>query len=406
MAIELKEYTEQNSPQLAKLMGGIMSLGNTIKQVAKANSIKINPNFDKLMQGYKIVTDKRNSAQYGVKYNSLIPNQELFSLVMQLVQPAIEEFEASNIFTTDTGFAPGADVVGFDSLTRTGDARLSARGQENGDIPRADISMGRLFQVIGKIDAYVKVTIDDLQRVQARSNAGLAPVFDLLAEKLNTARLVIGRQRELLVWRGGIIEGKNMGIASLMSYFSATAGDYNSSTPSYAKRAVVATQESAVDWEAKLGLASQKGGMYIMQDISDAINYVQRIGTYKVDTIIMTRYWMNKLATIPFSLYDSRPIIAVLRESLPGVKFVGTTALEGSTARAAYGNPDMVALKSGFIAIDSRKENFVIADPEPLNFLQAVVKTDGSVEQAARMQSAGIIAKHVSAMAMGTGIDP
>ena len=404
--MEIKEYNQYNSPQLHRIVQGIMSLGDAINTNIKQNSYGRTFDLRKLAQGYKVVTDKRNGASHGVKYNSLIPNTEMFSLVMQLVQPAIEEFEALNIFTVDTGFLPGADVVGFDSMTRTGDARLSARGIENGDMPRADISLGRLFQVIGKIDAYVKVTIDDTQRVAARSNAGLAPVFDLLAEKLNTARLVIERQKELLIWRGGIIQGKNMGVASLFSYFSTTPADYNAVTPSFAKSAPVATQESATTWEAKLGLASQKGGMYIMQDISDAINYVQRLGTYKVDTIIMTRYWMNKLATVPFSLYDSRPIIAVLRESLPGVKFVGTTALEGSTARAAYGNPDMVSLKSGFIAIDSRKENFVIADPEPLNFLQAVIKTDGAVEQAARMQSAGIIAKHVSAMAMGTGIDP
>jgi len=414
--MEIKEYKD---PRFEVFMKNMMSLGHKINSVIKEQNLGAIPgkiiDFNKVSQGHHVVKNKRNGQSVGVKYNSLIPNAELFSLAMEIVQPAIEEFEASNIFTTDTGFAPGAEVVGFDNLTRTGEARLSGRGTENGDIPRADISLGRNTQVIGKLDTYVKVTIDDIQRVAARNNAGLAPMLDLMAEKLNTARWVIGRQRELMIWQGGIIESKNMGIASLLSYFSSTAADYNATTPAFGREAVVATKESVVTWEAKLGLASGKGGMYIMEDLSDHVNYVQRLGTYKVSHIILTRYWMNKLSTIPFSLYDSRPIIQVVREALSGVEFVGTTALEGSTARAAYGNPDMTnradvtasvtGQKSGFIAIDARKQNFVIADPEPINFLPAFVDADGSVKQVARMQSAGILAKHKSAMSMGIGID-
>jgi len=405
--MEIREYKD---PKFESFMQNIMSLGHKINSVIKEQRLGSIPGkifeFNKVVREQSMVTDKRNGKQIGIKHNSIIPNAELFSLALELVQPATEEFEASNIFETDTGYAPGAEVVGFDNLTRTGEARLSGRGTENGDIPRADISLGRNTQVIGKLDTYVKVTIDDIQRVAARNNAGIAPMLDLMAEKASTARFVIGRQRELLIWQGGIIEDKNMGIKSLLSYFSTTAADYNATTPAYGREIAVATKESATTWEAKLALASGKGGMYIMEDISDHINYVQRLGTYTVTHIILTRYWMNKLSTIPFSLYDSRPIIAVIREALPGVKFVGTTALEGSTARSAYGNSDMVSRKSGFIAIDARKQNFVIADPEPVNFMPAFVEADGSVKQVARMQSAGILAKHKSAMSMGTGIDP
>ena len=217
-----------------------------------------------------------------------------------------------------------------------------------------------------------------------------------MSEKLEAARLLIGRGREKAIWNGAKVKGQDIGIDGWFSKFSTTASLYNAKAPTVGKQATVATKESAVTWTAKLALASGKGAMYIMEDISDAIAYVERLKQYKVKKIIFPQTWMIKLSTLPYSAQNPTPIIAVLRNALPGVEFVGTTALD-----SAY-NTDLSS--DGFIVVDNDKKNFIIADPEPINFLPAFTGKDGTVEQVARMQTAGLMSKHVSAAAYYTGI--
>jgi len=397
------EYNSQKDKVFFDLT---FSLGHKINSVIREKHLGAIPgkvfDFMKLTPGYREVVDKRNGSVKRVKYNSIIPNTELFSLAQDLVQPAIEEFEASNIFVSDSGYSPGAETVGADIISRTGKARLAVRGVEKGDIPRADMSIGRHTQVIGKLDDYIRVTLDEIQRVAARNQAGLAPMVDLMSEKLNAARWLIGRDREMLIWRGGFVEDISIGITSIFSYFTTTESGVNgwaSATPKFGKQSIVATEETVVTWDAKLGLPSGKGPMYIQQDLSEALAYVQRLGTYKVTHFVLPRRWLNKLSTMPYSALNPTPILNVLKQAFPGIEFVGTTALDYKY------NTDLTALKSGFLAIDARKQNWVIADPEPINFLNAVVDKEGAVEQVARAQCAGILSKHPSSAAFFTGID-
>ena len=334
------------------------------------------------------------------KYHKVAPSQPTLPVPPKKASvktgPAPVVSDDEDIFDVDTSFMPGAIVVGFDVLSYQGEARFTSRGVEKGDIPKADVSAGRTQQVIGKLDTYVSATIDEIQELAVRNNAGLAPMISLMSEKLEAARLLIGRGREKAIWNGAKVKGQDIGIDGWFSKFSTTASLYNAKAPTVGKQATVATKESAVTWTAKLALASGKGAMYIMEDISDAIAYVERLKQYKVKKIIFPQTWMIKLSTLPYSAQNPTPIIAVLRNALPGVEFVGTTALD-----SAY-NTDLSS--DGFIVVDNDKKNFIIADPEPINFLPAFTGKDGTVEQVARMQTAGLMSKHVSAAAYYTGI--
>ncbi len=394
--MNVKDYSKDRRFQV--FMGNVMSFANKVNSVIKEQHLGSIPGkqFDLTPKHDSFEHKWKSGKTENIKLNSLIPTPELFSLAMDLVYPAIEEFEASNIFDVDTSFMPGAIVVGFDVLSYQGEARFTSRGVEKGDIPKADVSAGRTQQVIGKLDTYVSATTDEIQELAVRNNAGLAPMISLMSEKLEAARLLIGRGREKAIWNGAKVKGQDIGIDGWFSKFSTTASLYNAKAPTVGKQATVATKESAVTWTAKLALASGKGAMYIMEDISDAIAYVERLKQYKVKKIIFPQTWMIKLSTLPYSAQNPTPIIAVLRNALPGVEFVGTTALD-----SAY-NTDLSS--DGFIVVDNDKKNFIIADPEPINFLPAFTGKDGTVEQVARMQTAGLMSKHVSAAAYYTGI--
>lgn len=395
-------YNVENDPRIQAFGSLVHQINNAIGKIHGDRA-----KFDLTPKQGTFLHKKRNSkgeivGEYTIRYNSYVPNEELFSLAQDLIRPADEPFSARNIFSTDSSFHPGSQTIGFDVISEEGKAELVATGQTMQDIPEADATVSRNLQPVGKLAAFIKVTRDDMQQMALRNDRGLGPLIDLMQEKLRIARKNIARQEDFVVWAGGRVKGAATNILGVFDFISTDSNLNSGNAPTKGRLETVATRDGDVVW-------ADKTADEIIADIAVATAYVNRNGTYFPNTLALPfSILTQELGLKRTSDTDSTPLIEWIKRAFQNMygrelKIVGTNALEdGSISGTTQGNPNLS--NKAFMLLDSNKMYQSINVVEDVTLLPAKEDEQGTIKQVVQMKTGGYMTKHPSTIYVGRGI--
>lgn len=349
-------------------------------------------------QGSFTIDDKDSKFNgYEVRFNAVIPNQELFSLASELVRAKDEPFAARRVFKLDSSFHVGSQTIGFDILVEQGEAKLHAAGRPAGsEITQADAKIDRELQNVGKISNYISITRDDVQQMDLRNSRGLGPLVDLLSEKLRTARKNISRAEDSIIWTGGNISGVSASkIKGIFDFFSTSSGDFLGSQPTKGRH-----DDDLPVWS---GLTSDA----IIAQLAVGAGHVSRNTSYEVNTIVLpTDLMIEEIGLKKTSETDSTPLINWIKAAFKnmfskGVEIVTTNALTADTTSGSKRRNEKIPFR-GFMMLDSDKAHQAIAEVEAMIMLPSKEDKEGTIEQVVTMKTGGIQVKHPAAMYLGT----
>jgi len=342
-----------------------------------------------------------NVKGYQVRMNTTIPNAELFSLAQELVRPADETFAGRDVFTVDDSFHEGSEEIGYDVLSENGRAILVPTGQSAGsNTPKANVSLGRKLNPVGKIQNFMEVSRDELQKLNLRNDRGMGPVISLIEEKLATARKNVLRAEDHIIWQGGSFDdsAETNEIPGFFDSFSTNASEYEGNNPSKGKREVVAFNSGGA--VAADRYWANKTADEIITDVRTGFKYVRRNGVYMPNTMAIDHQVLIDIALKRTSDTDSTPIMEWLKRAIQAA-FKVDMNIVASNALTNFANTD---LSGGFALLDSQKKYQAISGVEAITVLPAKEDADGTIRQFVTMKTGGTLVKHPSAAYLGIGI--
>ena len=390
----------KGDPTLRNFMGMVTKVNEAIKD-EHGQGVKIHE--DSGFCEMDVVRRNGKTENVKIKYNAVVPNQELFSVAQELVRAADEPFAARSVFAIDSSFAVGSQTVAYDVIAEEGEAKLVAVGETSGDIPEADASVGRRLQAVGKISSMIKITRDDIQLLQLRRDRGMGPLLDLMTEKLRVARKNVDRREDEIIWNGAKIAASTTKIQGYFDRFTTTFADASGNAPAFGFASDVATGAWA-------GATSDQ----IIADLAagDGVNggegYINRNNSYSTNYLILPpRVLTQALGLRKTSQTDSTPLINWIKAAYQNmynrdIQIISTNAIDGS-----INTPSKATILNSvacFSLIDSRQENFAIAEVEPLTVLPSKEDKEGTIEQVVTKKTGGLQSKHPSAAYIGRNI--
>ena len=382
-------------PGMNNFMGFMRKINSAIGLLHGNDRMIKGIEFDESNAGQTFKIEDKNSKFNGrdIVINSTVPSQEMFSLAQELVRPADEPFAAREVFAVDESFHEGSQEIGYDVIAERGRALLVAAGNSTGNnTPKADVSVGRKLNTVGKIQNYMEVSRDELQAIDLRNDRGLGPLVDLISEKLNVARKNILRLEDQVAWQGSNFADTEE-VNEIPGFFDSLSNDtaLNEGTnPSKGRRE---------DIQVPLWTDPAKTADQYIADIRKAAEYITRNGVYVPDTMAVPRDILTTISLRRTSDTDSTPLIEWIKRAFAAaynieLKIVGTNALKTLTGGS----------NNGFLLLDSKKEYQAISGVEALTVLPSVVKEDGTIRQFVLMKTGGTMVKHPAAAYLGTNI--
>lgn len=382
-----------------RIAQGVISLAHKINDAIKKEhgekyAFDLTPRYN----GQTFKTRNLKGEEIQVRINAVIPNEEIFAISQEIVRAADEPFAAREVFEEDTSFHVGAREVGFDVLSDSGEGGLVAVSELDPILPRADVRIDRNFQPVVKIGAVVSITRDDIQAMELRADRGLAPLVDLMTEKLTAARKNIERTHDRLIWKGAEIKGQAGRIKGVDDYLSTNANEYDGDAPTKGKVENI----TGGTWDTKTS-------DQIIADLAKGFAYISRNNTYKANTLVLPpEILIGRLSFKRTSDVDSTPLIEWIQRAARlalgrELKIVASNAMSTGTVSGKKRPVNLFAYPA-FLLLDSNKRYQAIATVEPLTMLAPVTNEHGTITQVMQLKTAGIQIKHPSTMYAGVGI--
>lgn len=389
------EFNE-NHPVVGGTMDLVRAINNQIGIVhGKSAMLDLEPRRN---GSYFETKHTKTGEKIKVRINSTVPNDELFSLSQRFVEPKFEQFKMLEVFEQETGYAPGSEAVGVDIVTETGEAKIVAPSVGSPITPLADINIGRRLQSVAQLWAGVRVTRNQIQKIDLRNDRGQGPALDFVARVQMTARRNIDRALDDLIANGSHIEGLVAGnILGLKDNFSTDSTKYSGNAPSKGKAAIVTAGATTgkLNWYGK-------NSAEILVDVAGMAGYLGQKMLFAPKVIMLPpQLLIERLGLKLTTDLNTQPLITWIEDAMQrqfGVKpkFVGTNAMtKGSRSSTERGN-DWIT-QSAACMLDNDIENYAIAVVEPLTLLQAITDEYGTVRQNMTMKTGGLINKNPAA---------
>ena len=336
-----------------------------------------------------------------IRLNSVVPNQELFSLAQQLIKSKDEPFMGREIFAADSSFHAGSQTVGFDLVSERGEAKLYATGRVGDDIQQAKVTIDRNLSHVGVIKTSIKVTRDAILGMELRRARGIAPMVDLLQEELSAARKFIARHEDQIIWNGGKLEGTSQGeVQGLWNRFSKVSNNFDGPAPTHGRH-----DDGLASW---IALATNA----IIAQIAVGVAHIGRHSAFKANTLALPP---EILLSEDFGLRrtsdtDSTPLVDWLRRAIKNIldvdlKIVGTTALKAGDVVGTKRRNTFLA-DDAFLLLDADKANQAVAVVEDMVLLPSITDEEGTIIQVVQSKTGGLQVTQPSAMYLGEGIRP
>ena len=357
----------------------------------KFNSIRIQDGHEPIeIPVDKEFTFNNNGTQVKMKADSILPTQELFSLAQELVRPDDEPFKARDVYFFDNSFHPGSREVGYDILDQEGEAAVVATGLEFANIPRADITINRNLNRPVKIAVACKYLRDDILQFDLRNSRGFGPAVALVAEKLETARKIVRRKEDKVVWLGEPGPGSTKIMAGVLDFFKNTDTEADRG---FGLFETVAAGVGGVPW-------ADKTPDEIVTDIRRGRQYLKGFSnSYDPNTLVLTPDRAENLFMTRVGTSSDRTIAEFIIQAF---KQDGTD-LKIVTTNAVLNTNTAIGVEI-FLLLDSRPTNFSVAMLQDITLLPPKEDAQGNVLQIVELRLGGFQAKHGDAAYQGRGI--
>jgi hypothetical protein len=226
----------------------------------------------------------------------LIRPEDLEAIDRVVYEPKKEELIGRTLFNLKTDVPSGAEVYGYDVITRSGSAKVLAPGAD--DIPLVDADKRRHKMDIFSIAAAIRYSIQELRNAQM---AGIT----VDSTKAEIARRAIAEKENRIIWHGdadhnipGVVNAE--GIQTV---------------------AVDAGASGKTEWK-------DKTGKEIVADVRKARNLINRLPGHTANTLILTPAGMEMLE-MEYNANTDKTVLEYIRSQNWFTNIVATSDLEG-----------------------------------------------------------------------------
>ncbi|AKO92701.1 major capsid protein [Priestia filamentosa] len=226
----------------------------------------------------------------------LIRPEDLEAIDRVVYEPKKEELIGRTLFNLKTDVPSGAEVYGYDVITRSGSAKVLAPGAD--DIPLVDADKRRHKMDIFSIAAAIRYSIQELRNAQM---AGIT----VDSTKAEIARRAIAEKENRIIWHGdtdhnipGVVNAEGI---------QTTAVDAGAS--------------GKTEWK-------DKTGKEIVADIRKARNLINRLPGHTANTLILTPAGMEMLE-MEYNANTDKTVLEYIRSQNWFTNIVATSDLEG-----------------------------------------------------------------------------
>ncbi|MDT3762979.1 DUF2184 domain-containing protein [Priestia filamentosa] len=226
----------------------------------------------------------------------LIRPEDLEAIDRVVYEPKKEELIGRTLFNLKTDVPSGAEVYGYDVITRSGSAKVLAPGAD--DIPLVDADKRRHKMDIFSIAAAIRYSIQELRNAQM---AGIT----VDSTKAEIARRAIAEKENRIIWHGdadhnipGVVNAEGI---------QTTAVDAGAS--------------GKTEWR-------DKTGKEIVADIRKARNLINRLPGHTANTLILTPAGMEMLE-MEYNANTDKTVLEYIRSQNWFTNIVATSDLEG-----------------------------------------------------------------------------
>lgn len=226
----------------------------------------------------------------------LIRPEDLEAIDRVVYEPKKEELIGRTLFNLKTDVPSGAEVYGYDVITRSGSAKVLAPGAD--DIPLVDADKRRHKMDIFSIAAAIRYSIQELR------NAQMADIT-VDSTKAEIARRAIAEKENRIIWHGDT-DHNIRGVVNAEGIQTA---------------AVDAGASGKTEWK-------DKTGKEIVVDVRKARNLINRLPGHTANTLILTPAGMEMLE-MEYNSNTDKTVLEYIRSQNWFTNIVATSDLEG-----------------------------------------------------------------------------
>lgn len=290
----------------------------------------------------------------------------------------LEEMVARRVFKMNTNYAPFASEIGYDWYTRTGRAKVFARGGTATDVPFVGEKGGRETQTVFDILSGFEFSKAEQDAMKAKAAYGKGPTISIDELRISACRRFLYEEENICAFVGN----SDVGIKGVFN-----AAWYGTDKGTKETVATGATSSSVV-W-------SGKTPKEILTDLRTGVAAVERKGLYKARILLLPPDALTILRQ-PYS--DLSPMTILDWIFSQGMYFEEVIAT--SVMSAPY-NGDTT---DWFMILDNDPEVVELATPQDIVMENPVFDLIGTYKQAVRIRTAGPIVRHPAGFYIGTGI--
>ncbi len=327
------------------------------------------------------------------KFNTPIPDADMFDLSNVVVSPKDEPFASRKIFNVNREFHAGSREVGYDILKEEGTAVITACGVATNADNYADISINRSLQQAVRVSAKIKLTRDDALAFDMRNRRGYTAIVSPLQRKYEVARKNIMRAAERIIWRGSDDGNQEPNLQSVFDNVLTSDATTNANFNLLGR-----VEDTATTGTGNARTWSTKTAQNIVSDIVTGVQWTNRDGVYNPNALVINPNGYARLFGSQTADTSIIRLAAWIREFFqaytPDPLFVNSTVM--NSANTPY-------TTDAFMILDNDKSNFELAILEDVTLLPPDTR-DGNIEQIVTMAIGGVLAYHPRGMYIGRGI--
>lgn len=289
--------------------------------------------------------------------DSMLREEDLEQIDSTIYEPKREELIARTILNVKTDIDAGVESFGYDKLSESGEAKITAYGTD--DVPLVDADLDRVTQKVVSIEDGFRLKKQELRAARLSGR----PVE---STKAAVARRVIAETENEIVFLGN----SDHDIDGLVNAASINTYDVP-----------IDSDGDGTEWQYKTGLE-------IIADIRDARKKVNSVTGFNSDSLGLPSEQYQQLEK-PINDYNTNTVMSYLNEMGWFDRIFETSFLEGA-------DPDG-ANDCGLI-LDTEPENMEIALPLDVERGDPFVERNNDVTIALEERLGGLILRYAKAI--------